>query len=179
MCIYLCRYVGLTLERWTRQQFVFLTEPISSTPCSLALSTLRQLFFLSLVIQPGTAKRIFLLQAVEWQKGQQRAREPRSGNRAQRPCKKRNRSHTQPHNKNNTTHHMTRQEQHHKRPHEEPPTPALNNDRRWRGDGAYHLPHPGGWKNQTLPGSFSAGSSRRGRSIGLWRKAWNVPENRN
>jgi len=34
--------------------------------------------------------------------------------------------------------HTTRQEQHHKRPHEEPSPPALNNDRRWRGDGAYH-----------------------------------------
>jgi len=33
---------------------------------------------------------------------------------------------------------------HHKRPYEEPPR-SLNNDRRWRGDGAYHLPHPGGW----------------------------------
>jgi len=24
-------------------------------------------------------------------------------------------------------------------------TPSLNNDRRWRGDGAYHLPYLGGW----------------------------------
>jgi len=47
-------------------------------------------------------------------------------------------THTQTHNKNNTTRHTTRQEQHHKRLHEEP-LPALNNDRRWRGDGAYHL----------------------------------------
>jgi len=34
-----------------------------------------------------------------------------------------------------TTPHNTRQEQHHKRPHKEPPQ-SLNNDRRWRGDGA-------------------------------------------
>ena len=38
------------------------------------------------------------------------------------------------------THTNTRQEQHHKRPHEGPPL-SLNNDRRWRDDGAYHLPH--------------------------------------
>jgi len=48
--------------------------------------------------------------------------------------KKRNRSHTQTHNKKHTTHdknntrttqHTTRQEQHHKRPHGEPPRPHL------------------------------------------------------
>ena len=46
------------------------------------------------------------------------------------PVKKRNRS--------QVTHTNTRHEQHHTRPNEEPP-PSLNNDRRWRCDGAYHL----------------------------------------
>ena len=41
----------------------------------------------------------------------------------------------------------TRPEQHHKRPHEEP-LPSLNTDRRWRGDGARHLPHQGGWPHR-------------------------------
>jgi len=45
------------------------------------------------------------------------------------------------------THTHARQEQHPKRPREEPP-PSLN-DRRWRGEGAYHLPHPGGWPRRT------------------------------
>jgi len=47
------------------------------------------------------------------------------------------------------THTNTRHEQHHKRPHEEP-HPSLNSDRRWRGDGAFHLPHPGGWPRPTV-----------------------------
>ena len=34
------------------------------------------------------------------------------------------------------TQHRRRQEQHHKRLHKEAPPPALQNDRRWRGDGA-------------------------------------------
>ena len=42
------------------------------------------------------------------------------------------------------THTNTPHEQHYKRPHPGPP-PSLNSDRRWRGDSAYHLPHPGGW----------------------------------
>jgi len=48
-----------------------------------------------------------------------------------------------------TTPHNTTQEQHHKRPHEEPP-PALDNDRRWRGDGAHYLVHPGGWPHREM-----------------------------
>jgi len=50
----------------------------------------------------------------------------------QETCKKSNRSHTQTHDKNNTTNDHTKNH------------PPLNNDRRWRGNGAYHLPHPGG-----------------------------------
>jgi len=48
--------------------------------------------------------------------------------------------HTPTHNKNTPTQHTTRREQHHKRPYDEPPLPHFNNDRRWHGDGAYHLP---------------------------------------
>jgi len=75
---------------------------------------------------------------------------------------KRNRSHTQTHDQNNTTNDHTKDhpprlktteggEQHHKRPHEGPP-PSLKNDRRWRGVGAYHLPHPGWWPRRSQRG---------------------------
>jgi len=70
------------------------------------------------------------------------------------PCNKKNRSHTQSHNKNNTTQHTTRTTpQQHNTRHDKNNTtnyhmknhpPALNNDRRWRGDDAYYLTHPGG-----------------------------------
>jgi len=52
-----------------------------------------------------------------------------------------------------SSHTNTRHEQHHKRPHEEPP-PSLNNDRRWRSDGAYTLPHPGGWPRPSRRGRW-------------------------
>jgi len=55
--------------------------------------------------------------------------------------RERNRSHTQTHNKNNTTHDTTRTTTTTTNDHTKKPPPALNNDRRWRGDGAYHLPH--------------------------------------
>jgi len=62
-------------------------------------------------------------------------------------CKKINRSRTHTPTKNNTpdidTHTRTRQEQHPKPPTEHLPQ-TLNNARRWRGDGACHLPRPGG-----------------------------------
>jgi len=100
--------------------------------------------------------------------------------------KKRNRSHTQTHNKNNTTHDTEEQprvssaegasctrlykdqqvtqthtdrEQHprhrHTHAHDEDNTPnkhlpqVLNNARRWRDDGACHLPRPGGWPRRS------------------------------
>ena len=63
-------------------------------------------------------------------------------------------SHTQTHNKNNTQHHTTRTtpQQHNTRhdknnttnDHTKKHVLTLNNDPRWRGDGAYHLPHSGG-----------------------------------
>jgi len=53
---------------------------------------------------------------------------------------KRNRAHTQTHDQNNI-----------KRPHEGTP-PSLNKDRRWRDDGAYYLPCPGGWPRRSQRG---------------------------
>ena len=54
--------------------------------------------------------------------------------------------HNKRHDKNNTTNDHTKDH-----------PPALNNDRRWSGDGAYHLPHPGGWPRRSQRG-------RKGRS---------------
>ena len=56
--------------------------------------------------------------------------------------------HTHTHTQNNSpdtdTHTHTRQEQHPEPPKGHPPQ-TLNIARRWRDDGACHLPRPGGW----------------------------------
>jgi len=52
--------------------------------------------------------------------------------------------HTPTENNTPDTHTHTRPEQHPKPPNEHPPQ-TLNNARRWRDDGACHLPRPGGW----------------------------------
>jgi len=71
-------------------------------------------------------------------------------NRCEDGCKKINRSHThtdrEQHPRHRHTH--TRQEQHPKPPNEHLPQ-TLNNARRWRDDGACHLPRPGGWLRRT------------------------------
>ena len=70
-------------------------------------------------------------------------------------CEQINRSHTQTHTytptENNTPRHRntrTRQEQHPKPPNEHLPQ-TLNSARRWRDNGACHLPRPGGWPRRS------------------------------
>ena len=58
-------------------------------------------------------------------------------------CEKRNRSHTHKHTTRTTPHNTRHDKNSTTNDHTNPP-PALNNDRRWRADGAYHLTHPGG-----------------------------------
>ena len=53
-------------------------------------------------------------------------------------------THTHTHRQRTTPPTHTRQEQHPKPPHEHSPQ-TLNNARKWRDDGAYHFPRPGGW----------------------------------
>jgi len=66
---------------------------------------------------------------------------------------KRNRSHTQTHDQNNTTNDPVKDH-----------PPSLNNNRRWRGDGAYHLPRPGGWPRR----SKWVNPKRAGRGAVVW-----------
>jgi len=68
--------------------------------------------------------------------------------------------HTHAHDKNNT-------------PNEHLPQ-ALINDRRWRGDGAYHLPHPGGLEpvnakgiNRVCMRSLRGKYAKRGEGYGI------------
>jgi len=78
---------------------------------------------------------------------------------------KRSTGHTHTHTptENNTpdTDTHTRQEQHPKPPNEHLPQ-TLNNARRWRDDGACHLPRPGGWPRRSQRERYGRRPTRMG-----------------